>query len=178
MAADSVRETGPAAPVPAPRRSRGPLIAGIAALAVALIVAAVLVLAGGDDGNDAEPASNPGQSKPRAATAPAESEIRRVVEEFSTSSDPAVCDLGTQTFHEKVWGGSGPTAIEACRTELPRIERSGQVSIRSLEVSGGSASAEVTFGDGEEGEYTLIDTQEGWRLHGYVRTKEGSNTAG
>ena len=168
--------TGPAAPVPAPGRSPGRLIPGVPALAVALVPLAAVLLACGGDGNGAEPGSNPGQGEPSGATAPAKSEIRQVVEEFSTSSDPAVCDLGTQAFHEKVWGGSGTTAIEACRTQLPRLERSGQVSIRSLEVSGSSASAEVTFGDDEEGEYTLIDTQEGWRLNGYVLTKEGSNT--
>ena len=150
------------------RRSPSRLIAGVAVLA-----AAAVVLACGDDGDDAEPASKPERSEQKAS---AESEIRRVVEEFSTSSDPAVCDLGTQTFHENTWGESGTTAIEACRTNLPRIKRSGQVSIRSLDLRGGSASAEVTFGDDEEGEYTLIDTQEGWRLNRYVLTKEGSNT--
>jgi hypothetical protein len=165
-----------AEPARAGRRSRVPLIAGVAALALALVVAAVLVLAGGDDGNENEPVSKTGQSGSPSAAAPAEQEIRRVVEEFSTSSDPEVCDLGTQAFHEQVWGGSGTNAIAACRTQLPKIKRSGQVSIRSLELSGNSASAEVTFGDGEEGEYTLIETQDGWRLNGYVVTKAGSNT--
>ena len=107
---------------------------------------------------------------------PAEREIRRVVEEFSTSSDPAVCELGTQAFHEQVWGGRGTKAVAACRTQLPQLRRSGQVSIQSLKLSGSSASAEVVFGDGEEGEYTLIETQDGWRLNDYMLTKEGSNT--
>ena len=165
-----------AEPVGAGRRSLGPLIAGVAALALALVVAVVLVLAGGDDGNDPEPVSNTGESESAGATQPAEQEIRRVVEEFSTSSDPAVCELGTQAFHERVWGGDGPGASSACRRELPQLKRSGQVSIQSLKLSGSSASAEVVFGDGEEGEYTLVETQDGWRLNDYMLTKEGSNT--
>jgi hypothetical protein len=173
------------APEPArPRRrhTRAALLAGVAALALGLVVAVVLVLAGGGDGNDTEPVANTGAAASTGAngsggaSALADQEIRRVVEEFSTSSDQAVCDLGTQAFHEQVFGGSGTNAIAACRRHLPRITRSGQVSIRSLELSGSSASAEVVFGDGEEGEYTLIDTQEGWRLNGYVLIKEGSNT--
>jgi hypothetical protein len=166
------------APEPARPRRRAPaaLLAGIAALALGLVVAVVLVLVGGGDGNDTEPVANTGANGSGGASALAEQEIRRVVEEFSTSSDGAVCDLGTQAFHEQVFGGSGTNAIAACRKHLPRITRSGQVSIRSLELSGSSASAEVVFGDGEEGEYTLIDTQDGWRLNEYVLIKEGSNT--
>ena len=142
-------------------------------LAVAIAVTPIAACGGNDDSGGGGGKAESGSA---AAAEPAEREIRQVVEEFSTSSDPAVCDLGTRAFHEEVWGGSGANAIAACRTQLPRLRRSGQASIRSLEVSGSSASAEVTFGDGEEGEYTLIDTQDGWRLHGYLLTKEGSNT--
>ena len=163
-------------PAPADRHSRGPLLAGVAAIALALVVAAVLVLAGGDDGNDTEPASNTATSASADPAAQAEREIRRVVEEFSTGSDEAVCDLGTQTFHERVWGGDGPSAVSVCRRELPQLKRSGQVSIQSLKLSGGSASAEVVFGDGEEGEYMLVKTQDGWRLNDYTLSKKGSNT--
>ena len=165
-----------AEPASRARRSRAPLFAGAAALALALVAAALLILAGGGDGDGTERATNTGQGASATAAPSAEQEIRRVVEEFSTSSDPVVCDLGTQAFHERTWGGSGANAIEACQTELPRITRSGEVSIQSLTVNGSSATADVIFGDGEEGVYTLIETQEGWRLNEYVRTRDGSNT--
>jgi hypothetical protein len=146
-------------------------IVGVVTLALVAVVAGTLLITGtgGDGGASTESGAGP--------PATAEDEVRRIVHKAGTSSDGAVvCGLGTQAFNERITGVRGPTAIEVCRRELRRLRRSGQISVQSIDVTGASATADVIFGDGEHGQYALLDTAEGWRLDDYVLKKRGSNT--
>jgi ABC-type glycerol-3-phosphate transport system substrate-binding protein len=99
-----------------------------------------------------------------------EDKIVSTIEEAATSNDPSVCsETQTLSFMEQTTGSSGKEAEKECKQEAESGEdQPDSVKVSTVEVDGGSATAEAEFKggpfDAQTLELALVEEDGDWKL--------------
>jgi hypothetical protein len=174
----TVREPRVEAARPPGNRRRSLYIAG-GAIAALAVVAVVLLTGGGSADKPKAPrqASRQAAVPSRQAAVPAseQPEVRRVVTVVSTTRGPSTCGLTTASFKATVFPQvSGPSAMSICRKQISRLPQLGRVTLRSVSITGTTATVPVVFADGEEGTFGAVKKQGHWLIDTYSIAKPGA----